>query len=112
MKVEVKGDFGKKRLEGNFEKAQQWLDNEVIKDTDKYVPMKQGILKSSVIRSTVIGSGEVIYSTPYARRLYYGVSFNFDKRKHPQAQAYWFEASKAVNKNKWIRVVKKIGGKD
>ena len=37
----------------------------------------------------------------------------FNKTMHPQAQAHWFEASKAQNLDKWVRVadkaVKKFG---
>ena len=31
----------------------------------------------------------------------------FSKSVHPQAQAHWFEASKAQNLEKWLRVYKK-----
>ena len=96
------------RFAPRYAKAQKWLDNEVIKDTTPYVPMDSGELFKSAIKSTKLGSGEVVYSKPYAAINYYGKGRNFSRDKHPQAQAQWFEPSKAVNKAKWIAGVEKI----
>lgn len=96
------------RLEGQLDKAQRWLDNEVLKDCQPYVPMRSGNLMDSGVTGTTIGSGEVVYTAPYARRMYYGTHFNFSKAKHPQACAQWFEKSKSVNKDKWREGVQKI----
>lgn len=35
----------------------------------------------------------------------------FSKKMHPQAQAHWFEASKAQNLDKWMRVAEKAVNK-
>lgn len=98
------------RFSKQYTRAQTWLDSEVLKDSDPYVPMRTGTLVKSGIRGTVLGSGLIVYNAPYARYQYYGTAFNFNKTKHPQAQAYWFEGAKAANKSKWIRGVKKLGG--
>lgn len=96
-----------KRLGSRFQKAQAFLDNEVIKDCTPYVPMRDGNLYRSAIGSK-IGSGKIVYNTPYARRLYYGLGFRFSKDKHPQACAQWFEKAKAVFLRSWINGVSKI----
>lgn len=98
------------RISGNIERAQKYLDSQVLKDTDKYVPMRTGILAKSGIIGTVIGSGELEYSAPYARRVYYGVNINFSKSRHPLACAKFFEASKAVNRKSWLDEVRRIAG--
>lgn len=98
------------RLPRNVEKAQKYLDSQVLKDTDKYVPMRTGILVKSGILGTRIGSGEIQYIAPYAKKLYYGVNIRFGKSRHPLACAKWFEASKAVNKKTWIEEVRRIAG--
>lgn len=36
----------------------------------------------------------------------------FNKAMHSQAQAYWFEASKAENMDKWLRVADKAVKRD
>lgn len=96
------------RLEGDVERAQKWLDNEVLKDCEPFVPMRTGNLMNSGISGTTLGKGEVIYSAPYANRMYYGTSFNFSKEKHPQACAQWFEKAKSLHKEDWRQGVQKI----
>lgn len=121
-------------------KGETWLANEILKDTNPYVPFRTG---SFAGRARVDGN-MVIYPGPYARYLYYGkvmvdaatgkgpmhfidkngnevIRFRkgavlkatdkdlvFTTDHHAQAQAYWFEASKAQNLPKWLRGVKKI----
>lgn len=53
------------------------LDNAVLKDTDKYVPMRTGVLKKSGVLGTRVGSGEIVYIAPYAKKCYYGVTIRF-----------------------------------
>lgn len=113
------------RFEGQYSRAQRWLDNEVLKDTTPFVPMQTGMLMKSGQLGTVVGSGTVEYIAPYARALYYGKvmagpkygpkhatekDLVFSQSVHPQAQAFWFEASKSQNKPNWIAGVRKIAG--
>ena len=101
------------------DKAEVWLANEVLKDTDPFVPMLTGSLSQ---RSHVEGKS-VVYPGPYARYLYYGKVMKgpkygpkyatdkdlvYTKSVHPNAQSHWFEASKAQNLPKWLRGVKKL----
>lgn len=96
------------RLESCTQRAQKWLDNEVLKDCQPYVPMRSGNLMNSGISGTTLGSGEVIYNAPYAHRMYYGVNFNFSKAKHPKACAQWFEKAKSVKKKDWLDGAQRI----
>lgn len=89
-----------------FQRAQKWLDNEVVKDCTPYVPMRTGQLYRSGITGTNYGSGVVKYTAPYAHSCYYGTTRKFSKLAHPKACAQWFESAKAVNKKKWVRGVK------
>lgn len=121
------------RFNRQYERAQKWLDTEVLKDTTPFVPMQTGKLYQSGIAGSTPGSGIVQWVSPYARYLYYGklmidpatgsawarpnttkVLTNkdlvFSQAVHPQAQAFWFEASKALNKKKWMKGAKKIAG--
>ena len=101
-------EFTNKKLNPRTEQAQKWLDNEVLKDCGPYVPFRYGHLFRSGITATKVGSGEVEYNAPYAKRVYYGSGMHFSKDKHPQACAQWFEKAKGVNKEKWLDGVKKI----
>lgn len=100
-------------------KGEVWLANEILKDTDKFVPFLTG---SQSIRAYVDGN-MVVYPGPYARYLWngkvmegpkYGPKHATDKdlvytqQHHAQAQSHWFEASKAQNLPKWVKGVKKL----
>ena len=84
------------------------LDYAVKRDTDPFVPMDTGMLARSVQTTSPSGSGEVVYNTPYAHRLYYGLSFAFKKVHHPLATAQWFEEAKAVHGKRWVAEVERI----
>ncbi len=58
-------------VEKNFERAQQYVDSETIRLCDPYVPFRTGMLKKSGTSGTVIGSGVVEYTAPYAKEQYY-----------------------------------------
>lgn len=89
-------------------KVQKYIDSEVLRLTDKYVPMDTGKLKESGIRNTKIGSGEVVYRTPYARRMYYNPQYNFSGA--PMRGAYFFERSKIDNKKTILNGACNIAG--
>ena len=107
-------------------KAEHIVATQVWKDTSQYVPFLTG----SLDQRTRVDGNEIIYPGPYARFLYYGKvmvdpetgstyakkgatkvltdkNLEFNKAGHNQAQSYWFEASKAENLKKWIRVADK-----
>lgn len=52
--------------------VQKVIDAAVIRECYPYVPFAEGVLAGSANTATEIGSGEVVYDTPYARYLYYG----------------------------------------
>ena len=122
----------KEQLAFGCSKAEHLVAQQVAKDTVPFVPALTG----SLTQRTRVEDSKVIYPGPYARFLYYGKlmvdpitgssyapkggtkvltdkNLVFSKAMHPQAQAHWFEASKAQNLEKWVRVadkaVKKYG---
>ena len=139
LKFKVISEFDPGMLKGPVREAETWLANEVLKDTERYVP---ALTKSLTIRAYVEGS-TVVYPGPYARYLYYGKvmidpviqaagfqrkdgtwrsrkgavkqatnrDLDIKKDVHDQAQAFWFEASKAQNLPKWVKGVAELVGK-
>lgn len=120
----------KDKLAESCTRAESIVGQQVIKDTAPFVPALTGSL---TIRTRLDGN-KIIYPGPYARFLYYGKvmvdpqtgstfapkggtkvltdrDLVFSKAMHPQAQSHWFEASKAQNLDKWIRVAEKAVGK-
>lgn len=102
------------RIAALANETEVWLANEILKDTRPYVPAVSG---SFMNRSHVEGA-YIVYPGPYARYLYYGKVMKgpptgpkyatdkdlvYFKKTNPDAQAFWFEASKAQNLKKWVR---------
>lgn len=107
-------------------KAEHAVAVQAEKDTQPFVPALTGSLTT---RTKVVGD-TIVYPGPYARYLYHGKlmvdpatgsswakkgstkvltdrNLVFSKAVHPQAQDHWFEASKAQNLDKWLRVARK-----
>ena len=88
-----------------IDKAQLWLDNQVIVDSSPYTPFREGWLDGS---ANIPKPGKVEYNVPHGGRMYYGEHFNFNKSKHPLAGAFWVEKAKAANSGAWVNGVQKI----
>lgn len=116
-------DAIKDKLAEGCTKAEHTVALQVRKDTSPYVPALTGDLD----RRTRVDGSKVIYPGPKSRYLYYGKlmvdpetgssyapkggtkvltdkDLVFSKEVHGQAQSHWFEASKAENLEKWVRV--------
>lgn len=122
-KVELKWNTNfQPKWEGKFTRIQKYVDSEVLRLSDKYVPFQTGMLKKSGILGTVIGSGEVQYIAPYARYQYYGKVMTGSPPKQttdkdltyngaPQRGAYWFERMKVDHKSNILNGARRfIGG--
>ena len=89
--------------------VQQFIDTQCLQlSNDKFVPFDQHTLIESGNINTKIGSGEVMWRTPYARRLYYHPEYDFSTEKNPQAGGYWFERMKQQYKKRILAGAKKI----
>ncbi len=114
------------RMENNLYEAQRYLDQRIIRDCEPFVPFDRGILRNSAKYATRIGSGQVVYKTPYAHYQYngelmVGVSSrsSYAKQDEPKEYAgvgltyhtpgtgpFWFEAAKRKYLKSWITGVK------
>ncbi len=113
MAIKVRVNINPNGLLANnnrFEAAQKWLDNEVIKDCNPYVPYRTGNLATSVIRHTVIGSGMIVYKTPYAKVVYNSDGWHFSVNVHELATDHWLDVVKPLQLEKWQNGVMKILG--
>ena len=92
----------------NFSKMQKTIDSEVLRRCSPRVPFNTGMLEKSGTLGTAVGSGEVQYIAPYARKQYYDTS---ETRPYdPNRGAKWFERMKASEKEEILEAAKKIGG--
>lgn len=88
--------------------VQAFVDSEIIRLADPYVPFRTGALKDSAILNTVIGQGEIVYATPYVRRMYYHPEYNFNGA--PMRGAHWVERMWADHGDEIIRSAAQMAG--
>lgn len=117
MKISVRAmiNYGQLTQRGlNARKKGQFaLDQDVLgRINSNYLPFRDGILAASGVSNSRIGEGQIIWSTPYARRHYYNPQYNFDTSKNSQAGGMWFERAKAAHLNDWIKAAAKPFGKE
>lgn len=129
LKISINEDFSeiiRKKLEQAGPVASHAVAVQIAKDTEPFVPA----MTKSLTNRTQVVENSVVYPGPYARFLYYGKlmidpvtksawapkgatkvvtgkNLNISQAVHSQAQAHWFEASKAQNMEKWARVAGK-----
>ena len=118
-------DAVKESIASACSRAEHTLAVQVKKDTEPFVPMLNGVLRG---KTKVVGN-LIVYDGPYARYLYYGKLYvdpltgssyardgvtkvpavpEKDLIFHkPGTCSHWFEASKAQNMEKWVRVAEK-----
>lgn len=111
--------------------VQKTIDAAVIRECFPYVPFDEGMLAGSANTATKIGSGEVVYDTPYARYQYYGEVYGpnfpvtengeivgyyspkekyptgralqYNTDKNPQAGSHWFDRAMADHKDEILK---------
>lgn len=104
----------RERAEKNFAQAQKYVDSECLRHSDPYVPMDTGMLKKSGITGTVLGSGELDYTAPYAKEQYYTNAgrgkegLNASGGTTGLRGKLWFERMKADHKDDILRGLKEF----
>ena len=112
-------------------RVQKYVDSTVLRYCDPYAPKDTGSMIQSGVTATQIGSGRVVYSSPYARFLYYGKVMVSPSTGSPWARSgerkivtsrdlhynggtkrgsYWFERMKADRKGEILREAAQIAG--
>lgn len=85
-------------------RVQRFIDSEVLRLTEPYVPRLTGALINSGTINTRVGSGQVIYKTPYARRQYY------ENKGSGRRGKQWFERMKANHVGEILQGAARIAG--
>ena len=110
---------GKAKLEWNtnfqpkwqrqYTNAQKFVDSEVLRYCEPFIPLKTSMLIKSGILGTDIGSGTVKWIAPYAKAQYYMVRKN-PSQTGPLRGPYWFERMKPLFGRQIVMGAKKIAG--
>lgn len=106
IKFDVKLDTSRiiAKTERQLKVGQFVLDQQVLKDSNFFIPKDTGELERSGVRASRIGEGIIKWDTPYARRLYYNPQYDFSEDANPHAQGLWYEAARATFISDWVRI--------
>lgn len=100
-KLEWKEGFGA-RKEGDFERAQVFVDSKCLDLMQPLTPRLTGAMIKSGTLGTALGTGQINYLTPYARRQYY------ENRGQGQRGRLWFERMKSQHANQIMKEANQI----
>lgn len=97
----------RKVSDGNISKGKMALANQVLIDSDKYIPFKAGALRAS--GHPEAGGDAVSWNTVYARAQFYGTNgiVVFKKYTTPGTGKLWYDKAAEANIDKWKRVAAK-----
>lgn len=121
--VDIKVDMS--RINKNLDKAQYWLDNQIMNDMLPYMPLDTGTFRNrtQMVSRALAGTGVVIAAAaPYGRYLYMGkvmvdpvtnspwarkgakkvVTDRPLKYSNPEATPQWFETAKQNYIKEWV----------
>jgi hypothetical protein len=133
---DVKIELSFQRAETATNKAQYWLDSQVMTDVIPFMPFQTGnfVQRSKAQSEAWAGTGKVCVGVPpMGRFLYEGIlmvgeesgspwamagerkvvtdqPLQFTQTFHPEAQNHWFDPAKAAHLQEWIDGAKKIVG--
>lgn len=86
-------------------RAQRALDAAILETCEPYIPVDTGTMRNSGTIYTVIGSGRIIWQTPYVRKQYYENKGGLGLRGK-----LWFERAKADHMPQWAQIVADVSG--
>ncbi|REK58979.1 MAG: minor capsid protein [Geobacillus sp.] len=104
IKINIDTNAIANKIDNAISKAQLALDEQVLKDSNYFIPKDTGELERSSLRHSRLGEGHIEWNTPYARRLYYNPQYNFSKDVNPNARGLWFEEAKALHYPEWVKI--------
>lgn len=99
-------DF-KPRWQQSYSNAQMFVDSEVLRLSEPYVPLLTGTLIRTGILGTDVGSGLVEWIAPYAKKQYYSPR-PAGSHSGPLRGPFWFERMKADKGSRIIKGAKQV----
>lgn len=93
-----------------YSQAQKFVDSEVLRLSEPFIPLLTGTLIKTGILGTDIGSGLVQWIAPYARRQYYRGRAPGTSNFGPLRGRFWFERMRQVHGRQIITGARRITG--
>jgi hypothetical protein len=100
----------KPKRQKDFKKAQKFVDSEVLRYSEPYIPLLTGMLIKSGILGTYIGSGEVAWIAPYSKAQYYNKR-PIGRQTGELRGGFWFQRMKETHWQAILEGARKIAGR-
>jgi hypothetical protein len=92
-----------------YNDAQKFVDSEILRLCEPYIPLLTGMMIMSGILGTDVGSGVVQWIAPYSRNRYYSPT-PVGTHSGPMRGPFWFERMKTASGAKIIEGARRIAG--
>lgn len=98
------------RWQARYSSAQKFVDSEVLRLSEPFIPLQTGMLIHSGILGTDVGSGLVMWIAPYAKAQYYRPR-RIGSETGPLRGPFWFERMKDTHGSRIISGARRIAGR-
>lgn len=95
-------------LDRSMREKQERFARRVAFETRAYVPRDSGHLQSSEALASDYAHGEIVWATPYARRVHDLPQSSIRTTENPRARSRWPEAAKAERMGAWTEFARKL----
>lgn len=97
-----------RQLEQAWKVCLSQLSETILADTNELVRVDTGALRDSSYTASALHEGDIIWNTPYAKRVYYTGSPS--RAQNPRATTLWCEAAKREYLKDWEKRANKLFG--
>ena len=92
------------------DKARYLLSSQILADSNRYARMDTGELIFSSQRASDLPKGQLVWDTPYARRVYFTGTPSHDR--NPYAELMWVTVAVDRHRNDWITLFENLARKE
>ena len=85
------------------DKVRPIITQEILKQTNKYVPLDLEELQRSSFLSSDFKKGRLVWNTKYARRIYNLPIRRIKKKKNRFARSFWWDYAKKHHQKRWAK---------
>lgn len=110
VELTTKADKVAKGFDTLADKARYLLSSQILADSNRHVRMDQGTLRDSAISHSNLATGELVWNTVYAKRVYFTGTPSTDR--NPEAQLMWVHYARDRYGKDWVTLFENLAKKE
>lgn len=99
-----------KRFNELKEKGRYLLSSQILADSNKHARMDTGEMIMSSLRASDLPKGELVWDTPYAKRVYFTGTPSTDR--NPDAELMWVQVARDRYHMDWLALFQNLAKKE